>query len=218
MYACMHECMYTHPWVCTHTHIYICMGVCLCLARHVWINLCISTFIYTDFHEYMWINVHMYVYKQTSMSICLPLSVSVMHESLCIFVCMHGATHTRVYACGVCMYILYWALDIGLLLNAEHYERRFTFVFLARPLLCTVSFLVEGEPPPPRSTPWGAYRSAVSCEAVPLRLAFLWQHSYSLTVDRSMVVGHVPTDHMCSFMCTNHIEMTVHNLAFLQVR
>ena len=27
---------------------------------------------------------------------------------------------------------------------------------------CTVSFLLEGEPPPPRSTPWGAYRSAIT--------------------------------------------------------
>ena len=26
-------------------------------------------------------------------------------------------------------------------------------------------------------------------------------------VDRNMVVGHIPMDHMCSFMCTNHIDM-----------
>ena len=28
--------------------------------------------------------------------------------------------------------------------------------------------IVEGEPPPPTSTPWGAYRPTISCEAVPL--------------------------------------------------
>ena len=42
--------------------------------------------------------------------------------------------------------------------------------------------------------------------------------AHSLTVDRSTVVGHIPMDHMCSIMCTRHIDMTVHNLAFLQVR
>ena len=78
---------------------------------------------------------------------------------------------------------------------------------------CTVSFLLEGEPPPPRSTPWGAYRPAISSEAVPL---FIVQ-PFSAVV-RSMVVGHVPMDYICSFMCTNHIDMTVHNPAFLQVR
>ena len=34
---------------------------------------------------------------------------------------------------------------------------------------------------------------------------------------RSMVVGHVPKVHTCSFMCTNHINMTAHTLAFLPV-
>ena len=29
-----------------------------------------------------------------------------------------------------------------------------------------------------------------------------------------MVVGHVLTDHTCSFMCTSHIDMTVHNQVF----
>ena len=82
----------------------------------------------------------------------------------------------------------------------------------------TVSFLIDGEPPTPRSTAWGAYRSAISCEAVPLHSAFHSSTPYSLTVDRSMVVGHIPLDHMHSFMCTNHIDMTVHNPAFLQVR
>ena len=79
--------------------------------------------------------------------------------------------------------------------------------------------IVEGEPPPPRSTPWGAYRPAVSCEAVPLFSALVGSTlTHSLTVDRSMVVGHIPMDHTCSFMCTSHIDMTVHNPAFLRVR
>ena len=95
---------------------------------------------------------------------------------------------------------------------------RVLYNFSARPLLHTVSFLVEGEPPPPRSTPWGAYRSTVSCKEVPLSFSLSQQHCYSLTVDRSKVVGHILMDHTCSFMCTSHIDMTVHNPAFLQVR
>ena len=44
-------------------------------------------------------------------------------------------------------------------------------------------------------------------------------HTYShmVTADRSTVVGHVPTVHMCSFMCTNHIDMMAHTPAFLRV-
>ena len=42
--------------------------------------------------------------------------------------------------------------------------------------------------------------------------------THSLTVDRSTVVGHILMDHTCSFMCTSHIDMTVHNPAFLRVR
>ena len=41
--------------------------------------------------------------------------------------------------------------------------------------------IVEGEPPPPRSTPWGAYRPTISCKAVPLSFSPCWQHSCSLT-------------------------------------
>ena len=33
--------------------------------------------------------------------------------------------------------------------------------------------------------------------------AAIHTHSHMLTVDRSMVVGHVLTVHICSFMCTN---------------
>ena len=42
-------------------------------------------------------------------------------------------------------------------------------------------------------------------------------HSHVVTADRSMVVGHVPTVHTCSFMCTNHIDMIAHTPAFLRV-
>ena len=35
--------------------------------------------------------------------------------------------------------------------------------------------------------------------------------------DKSMVVGHVPTAHTWSSMCTSHIDMTTHTPAFLQV-
>ena len=58
-----------------------------------------------------------------------------------------------------------------------YYLLCFTYVLL-RPCLHTVSFLIEGEPSPPRSTPWGAYRLAISHEAVPLYLlACSMQHS-----------------------------------------
>ena len=82
----------------------------------------------------------------------------------------------------------------------------------------TVSFHFSwGEPPPPRSTPWGAYRSAILYEAVPLSFGLSMQHSFthSLMADRSMVVGHVLMVHICSFMCTSHIGMTAHALAFI---
>ena len=45
------------------------------------------------------------------------------------------------------------------------------------------------------------------------------QHSFthSLMADRSIVVGHIQTVHMHSFMCTSHIGMTAHTPAFLWV-
>ena len=42
-------------------------------------------------------------------------------------------------------------------------------------------------------------------------------HSHMVTADRSIVVGHVPTVHMCSFMCTNNIDMIAHTPAILRV-
>ena len=42
-------------------------------------------------------------------------------------------------------------------------------------------------------------------------------HVIQLKWGRSMVVGHVPMVHTCSFMCTNHADMIAHTLAFLWV-
>ena len=86
----------------------------------------------------------------------------------------------------------------------------------------TVSHQYEKEPPSPRSTPWGAYRSAsLMCHRssffTSLQCCHSHTHSHMVIVDRSMVVGHVPMVHTCSFMCTNHIDMIAHTLAFLRV-
>ena len=104
------------------------------------------------------------------------------------------------------------------LLNAEHYGRSFTVVCLPGHCYALCHSFVEGEPPSPRSTPWEAYRPTHLMRGSASLFSPCQQHSCSLTVDRSMVVGHIPMDHTCSFMCTNHIDMTVHNMAFLWVR
>ena len=89
-----------------------------------------------------------------------------------------------------------------------------------RPSYC-VTPCYEEEPPPPRSTPWGAYRSTPTFGAVYLFLQspLCCHHSYthSHKADRSPVVSHIPMVHTLSFMCTNHIAMMVHTLDFLQV-
>ena len=65
------------------------------------------------------------------------------------------------------------------------------------------------EPPPPKSTPWGVYRSTSTFSAVYLFLQshLCCHHSYthSHKADRSPVVGNILTVHMLPFMCTNHI-------------
>ena len=103
------------------------------------------------------------------------------------------------------------------------YQKCFAIFTCARPF--SVSFLCEKEPPPPRSTPWAAYRWHGSCIHISTSV---WQpgetHSVSafallhiLQSGRSVVVGHVLMVHTCSFMCTNHIDMIAHTLAFLWV-
>ena len=54
------------------------------------------------------------------------------------------------------------------------------FILAKAQLFSWHSFIFEEEPPPPRSTPWGAYRSAISCGVVPLS-AFR-AHIYSFHV------------------------------------
>ena len=76
-----------------------------------------------------------------------------------------------------------------------------------RPSYC-VTLCYEEEPPLPRSTPQGAYRSTSIFDAVYLFLQSPLCHHHSYThlhkADRSPVVGHIPTDHALSFMCINH--------------
>ena len=59
------------------------------------------------------------------------------------------------------------------LLNAEHYGRCFTVVCLPGHCYMLYHSFIEGKPPSPRSTPWGAYRPTVSCQAVTLCLALV---------------------------------------------
>ena len=101
--------------------------------------------------------------------------------------------------------------------NAEHYGRCFTVVSLPRPLLHTVSFLLlRGSHPLPDQLP-GEHTGPPSHARQCLFHSALVGSTQvqSLAVDRSTVVGHIPTDHTCSFMCTSHIDMTVHNPACL---
>ena len=100
----------------------------------------------------------------------------------------------------------------------EGFQVRFTLL-AAQANHLTVSHQYEKEPPSPRSTPWGAYRSAsLMCHRSSFSQAFSachsHTHSHMVIVDRSMVVGHVLTVHTCSFMCTNHIDMIAHTPAF----
>ena len=110
-----------------------------------------------------------------------------------------------------------------------HYERCLTDIsgtfygdqfILSKVQLFLLSFLsTEDEPPPPGSTPWGAYRPTTSCGTVPPSIC-LQSHAFthfthSHLVGRSMVVGYILTVYTCSVMCTNHIDMTAHTLAFL---
>ena len=88
-----------------------------------------------------------------------------------------------------------------------------------RPFYCTVSHHYEEEPTPPRSTPWGAYRSAATTQCMNLWIICLHSHTSLIAspsyADRSMVVGHILMVHTCSFLYTCHIDMTVHTPSFL---
>ena len=88
-----------------------------------------------------------------------------------------------------------------------HFQDCFT-IFAAQAHL-TVSCHYGRQPPSPRSTPWGAYRYN--------HLECCHTCTHSFMVDRSTVAGHVAMVHMCSFMYTNHIDMTAHTPAFLRV-
>ena len=111
------------------------------------------------------------------------------------------STVTRVHM-EVLSHVLYMFLLLGPLSILYH----------------TVSW---GGATPSKINSLGNIQVHISCKAVPL-LSFnpSTQHIlllHSLVVDRSMVVGHVPMDHTCSFMCTSHIDMTAHNPVFLRV-
>ena len=137
---------------------------------------------------------------------CIPCDESDLHNLMCVLVL------TIYHIISVYLYSTFrtelW----------HQFSNVASQLFFHQATLHTVSFLIiEGEPPHPRSTPWGAYRPAISHEAVPLYHLACWSwHSltHSHLADRSMVVGHVLMDYTCSFMSTSHIDMTAHNPAF----
>ena len=91
------------------------------------------------------------------------------------------------------------------------------------PALFFLSFLyIEEEPPPPRSTPWGAYRSAISCGTVPPSIC-LQSHTFthfthSYLVGQSMVVGHIPMVHTLFDVHQSHRNDSTHPSVFYPVR
>ena len=82
---------------------------------------------------------------------------------------------------------------------------------------CIILFLRASHPlpdqPPGEHTGPCLTQGSTSFIIRPFSAALL----HSFLADRSTVVGHVPMNHTCSFMCTSHIDMTAHNPAFLQV-
>ena len=77
-------------------------------------------------------------------------------------------------------------------------------------ILCHSIFFMGSSPP--RSTPWGVYRSAISYEAIPLSSSLSMQPSFkhSLMADRSMVVGHIPTVHTFFYVNQSHSYNSTH--------
>ena len=94
----------------------------------------------------------------------------------------------------------------------------FQMFFWLRPFYCTVSHQYEEEPPHSRSTHWGAYRSVRhSFSVVIVNHIPSWPYIPNITHSRQVEVWWLCMFlmvHMCCFLCTCHIGMTVHTLAF----
>ena len=160
----------------------------------------------------------MYVFK------CVYMYVN-MHESICMCLCRYNMGHTFISL--VYLYVvMYISSSYIHLYSTFRTKLQCQFSNVTSQLFfppghfahCVIPYW--GGATPPRSTPWGAYRPAISHKALPLYHSACWMwHSptHSHMVDRSTVVGHVLMDHTCSFMCTSHIDMTTHHPAFLRV-
>ena len=96
----------------------------------------------------------------------------------------------------------------GIMESALHWASAFYWFWPT----CSVYPVFEGEPPPPISTPWGAYSGAASqCVklfTIMIRLRLILEELEALWL------GANPTVHRWSLMCTNHIDMTAHTPAF----
>ena len=80
-------------------------------------------------------------------------------------------------------------------------------------LLSLTSF--EGEPPPPISTSWGAYKDAASHGTLTFKpLAITTCLSLVLEELEALWLGVNLMVHRWSLMCTNHIDMIAHTPAF----
>ena len=81
-------------------------------------------------------------------------------------------------------------------------------------LISCVNLIFEGEPPPPISTPWGAYKSAASHSALHVKpFAIMTSLPYNGRV-RNPVVGHESNSPQVVFNVYHHIDMTAHTPAF----
>ena len=81
---------------------------------------------------------------------------------------------------------------------------RFKVYYATQVNYLAVSCQYKREPPSPRLIPWKHTSLQGSCGTDPLTIVFcaaIHTLTHILTVDRTMVVGHVPTAHKCSFMC-----------------
>ena len=81
----------------------------------------------------------------------------------------------------------------------------------------TVSCRYGREPTSPRSTPWGAYRSAshfVQHTFYNNCLQCCHTYTHSFMVDRNTVVGHVPTVHVFFYVHQSHKRDSTHPSLF----